>query len=1487
MPTKPTSAARQPAPRRRGKRIGAGQRIAQLLCLLFGVIGLLPVALGLLLRTDAAKARIATETSSVLHQQLGVTASYQVDVGLVPLRLGARDLVVPANDGGGPVLTARSIRVTPRLFALLSGHLDAGDIELESPRARLVFADGKLKNLDYQLPKPSGTSKPLDRAPFSSIAVSDAEVDVRQAENHVVGRAIDVDVYAEPGMAFEVAVRAGETRVERERMPKPRKPKPSKRGEPVAPPPAPSLAYDEDVVCQLDLRARYEAGDVLVRRLSLLGAADTSPRQGSKPSCKLADITDDPQRVAVRLSGVRITPRVDELPKIDGHLFVRAPVEPVNRYLGTQFRGWVGASGALRFDGASKLPSFSGKLRGGELGLAGYTFAKYLDGRVEIAKDVIKLPKTKVGYANGDLELHDVRIEPLAKQPLISMAKLDGKDIDFAGLMRDLDVTENTVCTWHHDRTLITDLKGTLVPLKLDADLYAETRQFEIFDRAYHDPARRHMIGVRGRAVLRARIGVRPTAFEFYDVRSQFGNSRLLASVVSLGFDNQFRLGVSEGTKLDLADIGPLVDIPMAGVASLEAKLVGPFGDPVLEGKLAIKDFEFGGFPLGDIEHADTKFRPLVVELSGVRGRKGKSQFDVPSARLDFDTEATVVVDAQVSSKDLDVRDFFAMWHFDRDPRFEAIHGHGALQAGVHFVYGGKADRCGGGYLQVRGDGQLKDLDLYEEKYEQGTASFDFRWEDRDASYLGVELDVPSFSLTKGGGTLLGAMSIRKGGVLRAHAVGTRVPLPAFQALGGLGQLVSGYASGSAEVYGSIDQLSLDASVLLSSIHVGSSKLPSSSLDVALRPVERRLEVVGKTRCGGLVTAPFSQARWDKDELDGIFHVDGELLGGQIKLADLQVTRQRSKIVKGGVQLVKLDVGALAEVSPDVALVGAPSGTLSARIDIDSLPLDSPRDARASLSLDELSLSRGPVSLEIIPAKEPIRIGDQRLSVPRLALAVRSPGTDRAVFDLAGQVSQLGGDPQVDMQLALRPLDLSSLARALPRVERARGLVHGELSVKGPMRQLAYSGGFKLSGGELAVTGVGNTLSDVEFEISVDSDQIAVRHGSAKVGSGSVKVSGDARLSGAGLGRARFVITAKDISLPLSSGVETTLDAALIASWDPAARGAGGEPELPRLTGDVTVQSFRYSRPVVMAADISSLTARGKRSQVEVYDPSDDVVEFDITLRATRPLTLSNNLIDAELVMGPQGLALSGTNQRFGMRGSVKLKPGGRIRLRQSEFEVQQGVVRFDDLTRIAPRVDVTAVTEYRRYSDAAVNTGAVADSAGGSSAASATGGRWNISLHAYGDTEQLKIDLTSNPALSQDDIFLLLTIGLTRAELDQAQSASVGESVALEALGTLTGADQAVTKAVPVIDEFNFGSSYSSRTGRTEPTVTIGKRLAERIRANVTSGISDSREVRSNLEWRLNRRLSVEGSYDNVNDLGSSTLGNLGADLRWRLEFY
>jgi translocation and assembly module TamB len=469
------------------------------------------------------------------------------------------------------------------------------------------------------------------------------------------------------------------------------------------------------------------------------------------------------------------------------------------------------------------------------------------------------------------------------------------------------------------------------------------------------------------------------------------------------------------------------------------------------------------------------------------------------------------------------------------------------------------------------------------------------------------------------------------------------------------------------------------------------------------------------------------------------------------------------------------------------------------------------------------------------------------------------------------------------------------LLGVVPRIERAEGTLSGKLRLHGALAAPRYQGGFELNDGEVALHGFPTPLSDVSVALAVDGSEINVVRGSARLGAGTLAIRGSAPLRGFDLGTASLAITGRNLSLPSNNGIRAMADADLVATFQASGDNAA-ERALPRITGDVTLKSFEYKRPVTMTADISALAQRGKRTEFEAYDPSDDAIDLDIRILSERSLKLQNNLIEAELLLDPQGLNLSGTNARFGLRGDVSLKPGGRIKLRRSEFEIKEGRVRFDDTTRIAPRVDVTAVTEYRRYNTASQQNGpggpgggpgpGAAPGGGATNNAAAQGGRFRITMRAHGDADKLKIDLTSDPALAQDDIFLLITVGLTRAELDQAQSASVGESVALEALGTLTGADRAVTDAVPINDELRFGSAYSSRTGRTEPTITIGKRLAERIRANVTSGVAESREIRSNVEWQLSPRVSVEGSYDNVNDISSSSLGNLGADVRWRMEF-
>jgi translocation and assembly module TamB len=296
---------------------------------------------------------------------------------------------------------------------------------------------------------------------------------------------------------------------------------------------------------------------------------------------------------------------------------------------------------------------------------------------------------------------------------------------------------------------------------------------------------------------------------------------------------------------------------------------------------------------------------------------------------------------------------------------------------------------------------------------------------------------------------------------------------------------------------------------------------------------------------------------------------------------------------------------------------------------------------------------------------------------------------------------------------------------------------------------------------------------------------------------------------------------------------------------------------------------------------------RRRLTEVETYDPEDDLFNFDLSLVSARPLTITNNLLDARMTVTAPGIQLSGTNQRFGARGSLRLVRGGKIFLHGHDFVIDDGRVIFEDPHRIAPRLDLHATTEYQRYAssaDAATTTGG-GEAISSTSASASTSGRWRIAMHAQGDIESPTVRFNSEPPLGQDDIVLLLQIGMTRAELERARLAGFG-GVGLETLTTYGGVNQAVEKSVQLFDEIHVGSQYSSRTGKPEPTVTVGKRLSENVRANVSSSVSETREVRSSLEWKLNKKVSIEGRYDNVNDVSSSSVGNVGADLRIRVEF-
>ncbi len=1446
-------------------------RLAQVFCVLFGVIGLVPLCLTLVLHTAAAKHWAERKSSDILKEQLGITARFRARLALWPLSLQVENLEVASVGGGGPALTVSRIQIRPRLMSLLAGQLDAGEVLIERPVLRLTVAGGKVTNLTYRLPESRGPSHRPVKTPFSVASVTEARLLLDLDGRRVETGAFDLDVHADPKAAFEIALHLGESHITDRR----------ERQFADAPP---LQAVDEDVLCELDARLRITTTEILVRRLALLGMVDLDPRPGTAPRCDNRSESAERQRFALRLTEFSST--LARSPKLEGQLLTQLPVPLVNRFVTfLPTEGWVKLNGRLRYDGSTRLPELTAKLLGGDLKLERYALGKELEADITLEKDELTIGEAKIGMANGTTFVRGVRLAPFAPGVPFFAREVEVVNVDFPGLMRDLGVTPNTLVAWDFGETKVTELEGHLARVELEGRLSANTRDFEVTDRAFNDPTRRRMIGVP-RARITGRFVLRPTAVEFRDTQVDFGKSHLDTRLVAIGFDNTLTISVGEQSVLELADVSPLAAIPLSGRARLGVELAGDSSDPLLTGNLSIQNFVFGGFGFGDILTSEVRFRPLWLEFSNLAAKKNQSAYRIPSGRLDFDTAATVVVEARAESSGFEIRDFLEIWQLESDPRYAELAGTTGFSSDIRYVLGGPDDRCGGGMLAVDGKLELQSARLYGENYDGGASSIKLRWTDRDAGFLGFSLEVPSFALRKGRGVLFGSLEVSEGARLSGQAVATAVPLSRLDGLGPLGRALDGEASAVATVGGTLDAMALNAEVAITPIRLGMSTLPASRLSVALVPRTPARVSTGKTRCGRAIPGPFEPERYERDLAEGEYLLDGMLFGGEVVLDDLHITAQRARHARGRIHLRELNLAGLgdllaAAMNWDERVAGHLTGSLS----LTDLPFVQPTQTEATFELGELVLRRGEFAAQVTSEHEPLFIVKDELNVPALLIRSNPKGKGGLALRARGKLTGLSSQPKVRAALDLETIDLSQFAPLFPGLSRLEGSVSASFAVDGELSHPNTVGHITVDGVELGLRRFDLPLTNARFTLDVADNQIKIKEARGELGTGTIQLSGGAPLVGLELGMTRLELDAKGVTIPAELGAEGVLDARLETVFDPRAAVIR-----PRIKGQLLLDQMRYTRGVALSADVTSLAQRGHRSEVSAYDPSDDLVDLDLVLLAKSPLRVQNGLIDAQLVFGQEGLELLGTNQRFGVRGTIRTLTGGRIQLRQHTFEIREGAIRFDDLTRIAPRVDVRAVTDYRRYStqSGASETAGQNPTNGAIPTGSgvATGGQWRITMHAHGDAEQLRVDLTSDPPLSQDDIFLLLTVGVTRTELDQAQNTNVSSSMALEALGTLTGADRAVTDTIPLIDDFRFGSAYSSRTGRTEPTVTIGKRLAERIRATVTSGLSETREVRSNVEWKLDSQLSVEGSYDNVNDISSSQLGNLGADVRWRVEF-
>ncbi|MRR13978.1 translocation/assembly module TamB, partial [archaeon] len=290
------------------------------------------------------------------------------------------------------------------------------------------------------------------------------------------------------------------------------------------------------------------------------------------------------------------------------------------------------------------------------------------------------------------------------------------------------------------------------------------------------------------------------------------------------------------------------------------------------------------------------------------------------------------------------------------------------------------------------------------------------------------------------------------------------------------------------------------------------------------------------------------------------------------------------------------------------------------------------------------------------------------------------------------------------------------------------------------------------------------------------------------------------------------------------------------------------------LKGDVVIKEGTYYKDVQvnLIAEVGERITGSGKPQEAPRRPFDQAflrgMKLDVSVTRQGTLIIENNLADAAI--NPD-LHVRGTLNNPVITGRVSVIQGT-VNYQKRSFDITKGVVDFPNPYRTDPRVDVKA-------------QGKVRD--------------WTITIAVSGPLNDLKIDLSSQPAAENATILSLLATGKTPDEIAGRFGESQGSPSAMlaELVANTYSEDVKRTAGIDIL-EFETGNPQAGSQA-TDIKVTVGEKLSRRLTVKYTVETSGNEITRTTVaEYRLLENLLFNGFQDSN--------GLFGGDVQIRLEF-
>jgi translocation and assembly module TamB len=255
------------------------------------------------------------------------------------------------------------------------------------------------------------------------------------------------------------------------------------------------------------------------------------------------------------------------------------------------------------------------------------------------------------------------------------------------------------------------------------------------------------------------------------------------------------------------------------------------------------------------------------------------------------------------------------------------------------------------------------------------------------------------------------------------------------------------------------------------------------------------------------------------------------------------------------------------------------------------------------------------------------------------------------------------------------------------------------------------------------------------------------------------------------------------------------------------------------------------------------------------------------------PVLVNNSLVKAQ-VTGE--VKASGTPDRLLLDGTLTPQPGGLAYFRYTPFEITSGFVEYDKMPPDNPKIYMTANAHV---------TESVQDEQQRS-----TEHQYDVNLLVQGRAKPPQITLTSQPPLSQREIVSLLALGVTGTGMDastsEEQASSTSSAVGAALLQNAGGRRLKDSLGV----DLKVSSSQPTPENASKPKVTLSKQWTPKFGASASSTLQANPSNEVKLEYKMNKNISVIGSWDgketNAESTGEPAQSVFGLDLEYKVQF-